>query len=121
MRFTPYPRGGRRQVTRRRLAHARRTLERERAGWGMFADQMEFETPEERIDRLDADLQDYFQGLRDHNAAMWRRGRRALFCLPPERHQELIQEWNRMHWMPGTCEYFLDFLSHKGVNLEEKG
>jgi len=117
MRFSPYIRADSRPVTRRRLAAARRTIQRERAKWGMFADQMTFETPEERIARIDAGVLAGVQLMRDNHAAMWRRGRRALFSLPPQRRRELLREWNGNHWLPGSPEYFLDFLHRKGVEV----
>jgi hypothetical protein len=85
----------------------------------MFADQMVTETPEERIARLDAEVLAGARQLRAQHAAMWRRGRRALFALPPERRRELVAEWNRNHWLPGSLEYFLDFLRSRGVEIED--
>ena len=104
MRFKPYIRADPRPVTGRRLAAARKTIEGERAKWGMFADQMgTTETAEERIARIDAGVLEGIRQRRSMQAAWWRRARRALFALPEDRRRELTREWNQHRWLPGDA------------------
>jgi hypothetical protein len=120
MRFTPFHRPTPRAVTGRRLRHAREALEKERARWGMFADQMVTETAEERVARLDEGVLAAVKQMREHHAAMWRRGRLALYALPIAERRELLSQWNRSP-LPGSPEYFLDFLRSHGVPIEQEG
>ena len=118
MRFKPYIRADPRPVTRQRLTAARKAIERERARWGMFADQMTFETPEERIARIDEGVLESIRYRRAQQAETWRRARRALFALPTQRRRELTREWNEHRWLPGDASYLLEFLRSKGVEIE---
>lgn len=117
MRYTPFPRPVWRPITPRRLAYAARTLAQERERWGLFAAQMVTETARERLERLDRGVHVAHAYLRRHAAAQWRTGRRALFALPPHRRRHLIAAWNATRWLPGSAEYFLDFLQRHGVSL----
>ena len=117
MRYTPFPRPVQRPITARRLAHAEHALAQERERWGLFAAQMVTETASERVERLDRSVQDAQAWLRRHVAAQWRTGRRALFALPPCRRRHLLAAWNAQQWLPGSAEYFLDFLRRHGVAL----
>jgi hypothetical protein len=119
MRFKPYPSPRPRLVTHQRLRRAQHALDRERARWGMFADQMVTETAEERVARVDEGVLAGVKQMRDHQAAMWRRGRRALYALPTQERQELLRQWNQSP-LPGTPEYFLDFLHSHGVRARQK-
>jgi hypothetical protein len=107
-------------VTETRLRFARESLEKERASWGMFADQMVTETAEERIRRQDDITRQEFRRRRQETADLWRRGRRALFALPEEERRDLLVRWNNMHGLPGSPEYFLDFLRGVGVEVESE-
>lgn len=99
----------------RRLAAAKRHIERERAKWGpLLADwaaaHVVTETPEERIARIDAGVRSGFAQLRQHEARMWREGRAALRCLPHSDRQAMLAEWNAKRWCPRRPEYFVDWL-----------
>ena len=119
MRFKSYPKPRPRPVTRQRLRHAQQALEREQARWGMFADQMVTETAEGRVARLDEGVLAGMKQMRDHHASMWRRGRRALYALPIPERRELLRQWNRSP-LPGSPEYFLDFLRSHGVPVQQE-
>lgn len=106
-------------VDNRRLAQARKRLKRERERAGMFADQLVGGSPHERIARQDESAMAHFQAMRDHQASMWRRGRRALDALPYFQQEELLAEWNTDSWLPGSPEYFLYFLASHGVRIPD--
>lgn len=112
MRFSRYPKLIERQVTGRRLQAAHKALARERAKERApgFTGKKAAETVEERVARVDAQAREGQQRFRDHIASEWIRGRRLLRSLPPEQRQALEDEWNGKRWLPGSSEYFLDFL-----------
>ncbi len=103
-----------RQVTPRRLAAAKRRLEREVDAMPLFADEVRASqpTPAQRIARMDADATKFFQAMRDHAARNWRRGRCALQQLPPQQRQAIIANWNASP-LPATATYFVDYLRTK--------
>jgi len=113
-RFT-YRGTNHRGPTPRRLAAARRFLQRERDKAPLFAAEIATsqETPEERIARLDRYCEDLFQGLRSLAARQWREGRRMLRELPSEVQAELMAYWNDDRtWIPRKAEYFCDMVRH---------
>lgn len=116
MRYTPFPRPVWRPITPRRLAQAERTLAQERERWGLFAAQMVTKTARERLERLDRGVHVAHAALRQHLAAQWRTGRRALFALPPKQRRQVLAAWNASR-LPGSAEYFLDFLRRHSVAL----
>lgn len=99
------PRG----LTPRRLAAARRALARERSRYVLFADQLDQESPEERITKADLQLLEQDQACRNLAARHWKWGRRQLARLPWDIRRELIARWNRS-WIPPTAAYFADFV-----------
>jgi len=111
----------RRGATPRRLAAAKRAIKRRQQGCGMLLDWAAeqnptlSETPEERIARFDERAARYFQRLRDQDARMWRRGRRALYSLPDPLRRQLLTEWNTPRkWQPdGRPEYFCAWLRRR--------
>ena len=120
MRFVRFPRNTKREHTTRRLASAKRAIERQRQSWGLFADVM---TPqdaslEERLARIDDECDRFWSQLRRFVAGEWRKGRTVLRSLPAERRAELLAEWQRCNW-PGDATYFLDFLRTKHPELFE--
>jgi DNA-directed RNA polymerase specialized sigma24 family protein len=116
LRFAPSPKPIARVHTRRRLLQAEKTIARQKAKYPMFADQFTSETPEECLNRLDEGAHAFVQQWRDHQAALWRRARRALFALPEPQRRALLDEWNDNRWLPGSPEYLLDFLGGRGLN-----
>lgn len=110
MRFDRFPRCPLRGMTPRRLARHAQSIKREQERVELFADQVAWETPEERIARIDTGVLAGWQRLRDSHAKGWREGRRLLRQLQAERQREILDAWNGKRWLPGSIEYFLDFL-----------
>jgi hypothetical protein len=118
MRFQRFPaRSPNREWTNRRIAAAKRAIEKEKAKLGMFVDQFPVETLEERKARLDKGDAAWLIGFRQYRYKDWRRVRGILFALPAEQRHALVEEWNNHRWLPGTPDYLLDFLRGKGVDV----
>lgn len=107
-----------RPLTPRRLAAARRALERQAAALPLYSEQIRAQqpTPAQRIAQQDASAKRYMDALRRHDAESWLRGRAALRRLPQERRAELLALWNQS-MVPAAPHYFLDFLLTHGVTL----
>lgn len=108
------------EITPRRVAAARRSVEKQKAKLGMFAGQFPVETVEERLDRIDRAHIDIQKWFRSSRAADWFKARRLLLSQPDEVRQSLIAEWNAAPY-PGTPEYLLDFLHRKGIREGREG
>ena len=103
-----------REITPRRRAAAAAAIARQKAKAGMFADQYKFDTVDERLEHREDTWRDWVKHFRHHTAVSWIVGRQALFSLPLAERQQLFDEWNRRIWIPGSSEYFLDFLHTRG-------
>ncbi len=112
MRFKRYEIRYEERVTPRRIAAAKRRLEREVESMPLFADEVRRgqPTPEQLVDRHNEGWRLACEKMRRHTAGEWLRGRAILRSLPPEQHAKLLAEWNGDKWRPGSSEYFLDFL-----------
>ena len=112
-----------RGITPRRLAAAKRALQRERDRHALFADQVASEQPtaEERITKSDLGVIEYDQGHRDLAATHWRWGRMQLRNCP-EIAEEILAKWNRSS-IPDTGTYFADFvrcaIRARGLTIKE--
>jgi len=101
-----------RPVTERRLAAARRTLQRQADAVALFPELQPTETPEQRIARMDAAAAAHLQKLRDHTAQTWRRARRTFRTLTTEQRQQVLAEWHAPHWHPPhDAHYLADLIS----------
>lgn len=109
MKFYPYIKATRRPVTGRRLAAARRALQRQADKVALFPELAPTETPAERVDRFDAESVAMVQRHRDWLAQTWRRARRQLRALPPEQHAEVMRQW-RNKFLPKTAVYLADII-----------
>lgn len=107
-------------ITPRRMAAARRALQRERARHPLFAAQVaeEQESPQARIGRIDLERLQHEQARRDLAARHWRWGRRMLQMQEAPVRQEILDAWNRSSIPAQPC-YFADFvrraLAKRGV------
>ncbi|MFB3816175.1 MAG: hypothetical protein ACE147_00810 [Candidatus Methylomirabilales bacterium] len=110
MRFSRFPRSFQRPITARRLAAARKAIQRERDKAGLFAFELPKVTPEERCKAWDKGADEWWTHLRDFNAKQWREGRRILFAMPAERRRTIVERWNAAPY-PGSSEYFLEFMN----------
>lgn len=96
----------------RRLPHAVRAIERQKEKAGLLAPLMEFETPEERIQRFNASEARGLLTARDRQAAEWRRARSLLRSLPLEERRRAVEAWNAAPY-PTSAEYLLGFLGKR--------
>ncbi len=97
---------------KQRLQHAAKAIEKQRLSWGMFAPQIQFETPEGRLARIDEQNEQYFCRLRQYNMQQWLRAGAYLRTSP--RHLEICLAWREAKYPKnGTffCEFIAFFLS----------
>lgn len=104
------------KVTPRRIAAARRKLERQVEAMPLFADEVRRSqpTPEQLVDAANEGWKKDCASKRHHEAEGWLRGRARLRGLPKEQREALLKEWNASR-LPGNAAYFLDFLWTRGV------
>jgi len=127
MRFSPFPKIASEElgITPRRLAAAKRALERERKQAGMFVEELgPRDTPEERIARHDAAFVADWQRRRDKQAKSWREARRWLYSLPEQQKRAILDVWQRGVYT-ATPQYLLSLIrSHveerHSVTLEKR-
>jgi hypothetical protein len=100
--------------TPRRLAAARKAIDRERGVGTLFVDAPAM-TPEERIARFDAGQLESERELRDRRARLWRTARARLLALPADRRRLLLEWWNGTD-CPGDPSYLLGY-----IDQEERG
>lgn len=109
MKFDRSIKATRRPVTGRRLAAARRALQRQADAVALFPELAPAETPAERVDRFDAEAVAMVQRLRDHTAQTWRRARRQLRALPPGQRAEVLRQWDNK-FLPKQAHYLADII-----------
>ena len=109
MKFDRSIKATRRPVTGRRLAAARRALQRQADKVALFPELAPTETPAERVDRFDADSVAMVLRWRQHTAQTWRRARRQLRALTPEQRAEVMAQWNNK-WLPKQAHYLADII-----------
>ena len=97
--------------TPRRLAAARRALQRERDRLPLFADQVVAEqvSPDERIRRIDQEQLADEQSRRDLAARHWNWGREQLLVHSPAVRHATLDKWN-VSSIPADAAYFADFV-----------
>jgi hypothetical protein len=100
MKFVRQFSRARRPVTGRRLAAARRTLQRQAEEVALFPELQPKETPAERVARLDLSAEAHFQSLRDYTAQTWRRTRAEFRTLTPAQREYVSARWNDPYWGP---------------------
>jgi hypothetical protein len=110
MQFDRYIKATRRPVTGRRVAAARRALQRQADKVALFPELAPTETPAERIDRFYDECVAMVQSHRDYLAETWRRARRQLRALTPEQRAEVMRQWNNK-FLPKTAVYLADIIS----------
>lgn len=101
-----------RAVTARRLAAARRALDRQRAQMPLFASDIT-QTPEERIDEIDG----YCRALKGHLRSLYARQlrdlRRVWRAIPADRQEQIAAEWEASNY-PKQAGYALEWLARRG-------
>lgn len=106
-----------RGITPRRLAAAKRALQRERDKLPLFADIIAETqpTPEERITKIDTGLIGQMFEARNRIAAKWRECPRALRAMPADESAHLLWHWNRS-MMPADTTYLSGLIHSWTVN-----
>jgi hypothetical protein len=111
MRFARELRITLRPVSGRRLAAAKRALQRQADAVALFPELQPTETPAQRIARLDAAADAHWQTIRDHSAATWRRARHQFRTLTPAQRAHVLRRWNHATWHPPLeAHYFADLV-----------
>jgi len=108
--FKPGPRG----ITPRRLAAAKRALQRQREKLPLFADEIARSqpTPEERIRKHDETWERHKKSIRSFVANQWCEGRRKLRAMPKAEQKKLLDYWNNHKFLPASSEYFADLVTN---------
>jgi DNA-directed RNA polymerase specialized sigma24 family protein len=109
MKFEPHIKAKRRPVTGRRLAAARRSIQRQTEAVSLFPELAPAETSEERIDRLDNENVAMVQRWRDNTAQTWRRVRRQLRSLTPDQRAAVLKRWSNP-WLPKQAHDLADVI-----------
>jgi hypothetical protein len=73
MRFARYPRWEPYEVTPRKLAAARRAVQREKDRYPLFPELLTHQTAEKRLEAIATSRDEWWQDMRDHQAKQWRR------------------------------------------------
>jgi len=101
-----------RAVTARRLAAARRALDRQRAQLPLFAADIT-QTPEERIDEIDQYCRALKGDLRRRYARQIVNLRRVWRAIPEDCRARLAAEWEDSNY-PKEAGYALEWLARRG-------
>jgi septation ring formation regulator EzrA len=113
MRFKRYPRWEPYEVTPRKLAAARRAVEKDKDRYPLFPELLKHQTAEERIAAIASDREQWWQQMRDHRAKQWRRARQALRDLKSGPRAAIKRYW-RTSGFPGDPDYLLSMIhEHK--------
>ena len=96
-------------ITPRRLAAAAKAIATDQARLGMFAASLEWETPEERLERIESANVAQERDWRLHAARNWIQGRRRLAQVAPDTRQQILAAWDA-HGCPADPHYFAGFV-----------
>ena len=108
MKFERFIRAERRPITGRRLAAAKRALQRQADAVALFPELQPTETPEQRCNRFDDASVATVQRWRDDEAERWRRARRELRALSTGQQAAVDRRWAQNRFMPKTAVYLLE-------------
>src|ERR1700758_3392921 len=107
MRFTRYPRWEPYEVTPRKLAAARRAVQKQRDRYPLFPELLKQQTAEERLASIADEREKWWQEMRDRHAELWRRARKALRELPAGPCAAIKHYWE-ISGGPGDPVYLLE-------------
>ena len=99
-------------ITPRRLAAARRALQRQRDKQPLFAEEIAAQqpTPEARLIAFHEDLMIFWRNMRNFHAQCWRKARAALRQWPEATQAAAITKWNARWGGSKDAAYFADFI-----------
>jgi hypothetical protein len=113
MRFTRYPKGEAYQLTSRKVAAARRAVQREKDRYPLFPELLTHKSAEERLAAIATRREEWWQDMRDRHAELWRRTRKALRELPAGPCAAIRRYW-KICGCPGDPVYLLTIIhEHK--------
>jgi len=95
-------------VTSRRLAAARRALQRQADAVALFPELQPKQTPQERCEEADRQTVAMVQRWRDREAANWKRARRMFRALPPAARAQVEANFWGNRFMPKTAVYLIE-------------
>lgn len=105
MRFTRFPKTpAPPAVTPRKLAHAKRVVERDAESVALFPELRRETTPEDRLERLARGREAWEAEFRQRRAQEWLEARQRLRRLPRLQRLSVIRYWQR-GTLPGSPEY----------------
>lgn len=107
-----------REWTGRRLAAARRAVEREEEANALVPELRRFHSVEERVALMDKREASLVTRLRAYQARWWMQARSALRSLSPEFRQRVLARWNT-RFMPGSPTNLLSLI--RMMQREEEG
>jgi hypothetical protein len=95
IRFQRFPRYGGREITRQRIAAAKRALTKQVEDAGLFGGHVAAEQPTllERVQSIDAGVADFGYAMRMERARKWRELRAWLAALRAEERSKLLTRW----------------------------
>jgi hypothetical protein len=94
----------------RRLAAARRHLQRKADEVALFPELAPTQTPLERCQSFDRQAAEFITRMRALEAKHWRQGRAMLRQLPEELVEEVAQNWLTNRFLPKSATYFADHI-----------
>jgi hypothetical protein len=109
MRFTRYLKGEAYQITSRKLAAARRAVQREKNRYPLFPELLKHQTAEERLASIANEQETWWQLMRDRHANLWRKTRQNLNRLPPGPRTAIKRYWE-ICGCPGDPVYLLTII-----------
>ena len=93
MRFTRYPKDEPYQATPRKLAAARRAVQREKDRYPLFPELLKHQNAEERLASIAVERENWWQEMRDRHAKLWKNGRQALREAPAGSRAAIKRYW----------------------------
>jgi hypothetical protein len=109
MRFTRYPKGEPYQITPRKLAAARRAVQREKDRYPLFPEVLKHQTAEDRLASIADERERWWYEMRDRHAKLWRKARQNLNRLPPGPRAAIKRYWEICGY-PGDPIYLLTII-----------
>jgi hypothetical protein len=92
-----------------RLGAARKAIEKQKTKDGMFAGQFEYETPEQRVSRIDAEIAAFDTKLESFKRQKWLEAGALIKSIPQRHRMKIIGIFKRL---PRDGSYLLDVIHH---------
>lgn len=98
------------EITSRKVAYAKRALEKKRAKAGLFGEElMRFKTIEERFEMMKFRKKELVKNMRHFEAKAWREARKLFksFSYNPSLQKKIIEYWNNSE-IPKNGTYLIE-------------